>query len=546
MTVSCSAITGYNVYMQFNGGEGGPLDNQDLPHEIDITVTCDSADQVWNYVVTLNGITYTRPITSVTCAELATTTTVLNACSPTLIALDRGDNNNPQINVEVTYSGYSYTAISGSSETMSTMIIRCSAINNYNVFMQFNVNEGGPLVEQFLPQTIAVNVTCNSANQVWIYAAEVSGVIHTRDIRSVACQQAPNACSPTTIMYGEGDNESPQLNVDVTNFGLTSTQIAGTQDSISTMKISCMAIDGYYVNMEFNENGQVKENLDSIQNITVEVTCDSRTMEWIYSSVLDNGDVYTHTVTSAECLQIEETPPLRTCSASTITYGMGDTNNPQQQVDVTNFGLTFTPIAGTMDTTASMSVSCTAIDGYVAYMTFPPNRQPLENGQGADAPQTVTITATCSSVDEVWYYNTILPDGNPYTEAITSVTCTQSITEGPAPCNPDAISYGVGDGGTPEVDVTVSYTNFMSTTDMATGVIYSSMTVTCSAINGYNVYMIFNGGQGGPADNQNMPQSISIRMECNTENRIWNYVVTLNGVTYTRAVSQVDCQQAPN
>ncbi|ULT88628.1 hypothetical protein L3Y34_007679 [Caenorhabditis briggsae] len=71
MTVSCSAITGYNVYMQFNGGEGGPLDNQDLPHEIDITVTCDSADQVWNYVVTLNGITYTRPITSVTCQQVS-------------------------------------------------------------------------------------------------------------------------------------------------------------------------------------------------------------------------------------------------------------------------------------------------------------------------------------------------------------------------------------------------------------------------------------------------------------------------------------------
>ncbi|PIC26130.1 hypothetical protein B9Z55_018800 [Caenorhabditis nigoni] len=135
----------------------------------------------------------TTTVPSTTTAEPSTTTTVLNACSPTLVDLDTGDNNNPQINVEVTYSGYSFTPISGSSETMSTMIIRCSAINNYNVFMQFNVNEGGPLVEQFLPQTIAVNVTCNSADQVWIYAAEVSGVVHTRDVRSVACQQAPNA-----------------------------------------------------------------------------------------------------------------------------------------------------------------------------------------------------------------------------------------------------------------------------------------------------------------------------------------------------------------
>ncbi|PIC26137.1 hypothetical protein B9Z55_018805 [Caenorhabditis nigoni] len=121
--------------------------------------------------------------------------------------------------------------------------------------------------------------------------------------------------------------------------------------------------------------------------------------------------------------------PARQCPIPPL--GTGDNNDPQQMIDVTYSGLTYTPIAGTQDTTASMSVSCTAIDGYVAYMSFPPNRQPQENGQGADAPQTVTITATCSSVDEVWYYNTILPDGNLYTEAITSITCTQSITEGP-------------------------------------------------------------------------------------------------------------------
>ncbi|CAO4379090.1 unnamed protein product [Caenorhabditis nigoni] len=121
--------------------------------------------------------------------------------------------------------------------------------------------------------------------------------------------------------------------------------------------------------------------------------------------------------------------PARQCPIPPL--GTGDNNDPQQMIDVTYSGLTYTPIAGTQDTTASMSVSCTAIDGYVAYMSFPPNRQPQENGQGADAPQTVTVTATCSSVDEVWYYNTILPDGNLYTEAITSITCTQSITEGP-------------------------------------------------------------------------------------------------------------------
>lgn len=72
------------------------------------------------------------------------------------------------------------------------------------------------------------------------------------------------------------------------------------------------------------------------------------------------------------------------------------------------------------------------------------------------------------------------------------------------------------------------------------------MTVTCSALNGYNTYMLFNGGQGGPADNQNLPQTISITLVCTSDTMVWNYEVTINGVTYTRAVSSVTCQQAPN
>ncbi|EFP05855.1 hypothetical protein CRE_27452 [Caenorhabditis remanei] len=72
MSVRCSALTDYNVYMQFNGCQGGPLNNQNFPEGNDITLTCNSADMVWNYVVTLNGITYTRRIISVTCQRKMT------------------------------------------------------------------------------------------------------------------------------------------------------------------------------------------------------------------------------------------------------------------------------------------------------------------------------------------------------------------------------------------------------------------------------------------------------------------------------------------
>ncbi|ULT88629.1 hypothetical protein L3Y34_007680 [Caenorhabditis briggsae] len=113
-----------------------------------------------------------------------------------------------------------------------------------------------------------------------------------------------NTCSPKLINYVPGDNNDPQGNVDVTYGGFTSTRIPDTLDSISTLRISCSGDDGYIVNMEFNENGQAKENLDEVQRISINVTCDSREMNWIYTADTPTGGVFTHTITSVECLQV--------------------------------------------------------------------------------------------------------------------------------------------------------------------------------------------------------------------------------------------------
>lgn len=69
MTISCTGMANYNAYMQFNGGQGGPLENQNAAQTISITVTCDYATMTWVYSAVVNGITYNRDITSVACQE---------------------------------------------------------------------------------------------------------------------------------------------------------------------------------------------------------------------------------------------------------------------------------------------------------------------------------------------------------------------------------------------------------------------------------------------------------------------------------------------
>ncbi|ULT88634.1 hypothetical protein L3Y34_007683 [Caenorhabditis briggsae] len=92
------------------------------------------------------------------------------------------------------------------------------------------------------------------------------------------------------------------------------------------------------------------------------------------------------------------------------------------RIPVTSSGLTVTPIPNTMDTTSTMTVSCTAANGLFAFMIFEPELNPREN---ANLPQTVAITVSCSSVDMVWKYVDV-PSGR--LQAITSVRCNEAAS----------------------------------------------------------------------------------------------------------------------
>ncbi|CAO4379086.1 unnamed protein product [Caenorhabditis nigoni] len=346
----------------------------------------------------------------------------LRTCSASDIIYGVADPNNLEGPVSVTNFGLTSTQIAGTLDSISTMKISCMAMDGYYVNMEFQDN--GQVKENLENlQNITVEVTCDSRVGDWIYSSVLdNGSPYTHTVESVACPQASltplNACSPTTIMYAAVEN--PQTMVEVTNFGFISTQIPGTTETMSTMKISCMGNDGYDVNMYFNDNGQVKENLDDAQNITVEVTCDSRTMEWIYSTVLDNGDPYIRTVTTVNCQQIPLIT-LNTCPATEITYGVGDNDNPQLFVDVTNFGLTSTQIPGTLDTISTMKISCMAIDGYYVNMEFD-NASAKEN---LDNVQNITVEVTCDSRGGGWKSITELPDGTVLDPPVTTADCIQ-------------------------------------------------------------------------------------------------------------------------
>uniref|UniRef100_A0A1I7UVH9 C6 domain-containing protein n=2 Tax=Caenorhabditis tropicalis TaxID=1561998 RepID=A0A1I7UVH9_9PELO len=129
---------------------------------------------------------------SSTVSPSSSTVTPLNVCSPELITYGVGDGGNPEFLVDVTYSGLTSTQIGNTQETTSTLTVSCAAIDGYNVYMMFNVGQGGPQENMNFPQNIDITLTCDSRAEVWVYSAVVGGETFTRDVMSVRCQQVAN------------------------------------------------------------------------------------------------------------------------------------------------------------------------------------------------------------------------------------------------------------------------------------------------------------------------------------------------------------------
>lgn len=105
-----------------------------------------------------------------------------------------------------------------------------------------------------------------------------------------------------------------------------------------------------------------------------------------------------------------------------------------------------------------MKITCSAIAGYIAAMAL--NNGLLEANENGALPQTITITAECSSVDSVWNYVTVL-QGETYRIPMTGLTtCSQIPNQNPTirTCSSTAVTYGMGDNQQPEVQIDVTQT----------------------------------------------------------------------------------------
>lgn len=115
-------------------------------------------------------------------------------------------------------------------------------------------------------------------------------------------------------------------------------------------------------------------------------------------------------------------PALRTCSQDAVTLGQGDGMDPEVTIDVTSSNFMSTQIGDTQETLSTMQISCSAIDGLIAFMEFDGTTPPREN---MGTPQTVTVNFECDSADMVWKYVTTV-DGVQHSRETTSVACRQA------------------------------------------------------------------------------------------------------------------------
>lgn len=108
-----------------------------------------------------------------------------------------------------------------------------------------------------------------------------------------------------------------------------------------------------------------------------------------------------------------------------------------------------TPVTGSLETTSTMKVSCSAKDKYIANMLI--DNIGAQENDATPPPQTVTINAECNSADMVWYYVTTV-NGETVKKSMSSISCTQST------CSAKSLTYGVGDDLQPQQMIDVSYT----------------------------------------------------------------------------------------
>ncbi|EGT45212.1 hypothetical protein CAEBREN_29079 [Caenorhabditis brenneri] len=123
----------------------------------------------------------------------------------------------------------------------------------------------------------------------------------------------------------------------------------------------------------------------------------------------------------------------------------------------------------------------------------------------------------------------------------------EPVTEDPLRrCAPTAINFGTGDDKTPQVDIDVTYSNYVSTQVGDTLETTNTMQISCTATGGLFANMIFDNGIV-PVEAEVIPRptTVTVNAGCSSVDMVWNYVVTFNGQLLEIPFTGVECQQTP-
>ena len=149
----------YYVKFQFQDELGGPTNTA----EVMVTVALVCTDGKWTY--TENGVT--SEITEISC-PLEVTSSPCTSCTPNQITFT------PMSNANTMTPFYRGPTLDGNGCLQMTLVCP-PKVNGKSVFMQFNINGGGPLKVGEVEVTAVVNCIDNE----WVYVQNgVSRVIY--------------------------------------------------------------------------------------------------------------------------------------------------------------------------------------------------------------------------------------------------------------------------------------------------------------------------------------------------------------------------------
>ncbi|KAE9547831.1 hypothetical protein FO519_008959 [Halicephalobus sp. NKZ332] len=345
--------------------------------------------------------------------------------------------------------------VAGADGTTS-MTVTCDVSDTpgATTFMEFNNGIGGPARDVNL---ITADLVCTANG--WTYTQDgVTTVINSVNCLRAAPASAP-VCDPNDVQLVAGNN--------VDSVTPTRTDPVAGADGTTSMTVTCDVSDtpGATTFMQFNGNIAPQDPTGVIM-ATLVCTADG----WTYSQ---NGPVVV--VNSVNCLRTAP-PPAAACDLNDITLVPGDNVN---SITPTTPG----PVVGA-DGTTTMTVTCDASNiANAQTLVLDQDEVIIGNTMGAPVDTTMLV---CDGNGN-WNFER---DG--VTKTITQITC-ELFVDVCAPCPLSTINFVPGDADT-HVDV--------QRTEPTVDNDQCEVTVTCTPRNaGGDVFMQFNGNEGGPANN---------------------------------------------